>query len=62
MVAEAGVRPRRGRDLQGRYLSFSEREEIALAPKASAGDGICRMAGIVDVAAQRGDQSQRLLD
>jgi transposase, IS30 family len=31
-VAEAsGVRPRRGRDLQGRYLSFSEREEIALA-------------------------------
>ena len=26
-----GVRPRRGRDLQGRYLSFAEREEIALA-------------------------------
>jgi IS30 family transposase len=26
-----GVRPRRGRDLQGRYLSFFEREEIALA-------------------------------
>ncbi len=25
-----GVRPRRGRDLQGRYLSFAEREEIAL--------------------------------
>jgi Helix-turn-helix domain len=25
-----GVRPRRGRDLQGRYLSFGEREEIAL--------------------------------
>jgi transposase, IS30 family len=25
------VRPRRGRDLQGRYLSFAEREEIALA-------------------------------
>ena len=26
-----GVRPRRGRDLQGRYLSFAEREEIAVA-------------------------------
>jgi IS30 family transposase len=25
-----GVRPRRGRDLQGRYPSFGEREEIAL--------------------------------
>ena len=25
-----GVRPRRGRDLQERYLSFGEREEIAL--------------------------------
>jgi IS30 family transposase len=29
-----GVRPRRGRDLQGRYLSFAEREEIALARAA----------------------------
>lgn len=28
--ATGGVRPRRGRDLQGRYLSFAEREEIAL--------------------------------
>jgi hypothetical protein len=26
-----GVRPRRGRDLRGRCLSFAEREEIALA-------------------------------
>lgn len=26
----SGVRPRRGRDLQGRYLSFAEREENAL--------------------------------
>jgi IS30 family transposase len=25
-----GVRPRRGLDLQGRYLSFTEREELAL--------------------------------
>ena len=30
MAAAGGVRPRRGRDLQGRYLSFAEREEIAL--------------------------------
>ena len=29
--AEGGVRPRRGRDLKGRCLSFSEREEIAVA-------------------------------
>ena len=28
--AEGGVRPRRGRDLKGRCLTFSEREEIAL--------------------------------
>ena len=27
---EGGVRPRRGRDLKGRCLSFAEREEIAL--------------------------------
>jgi IS30 family transposase len=29
--AEGGVRPRRGRDLKGRCLSFAEREEIAVA-------------------------------
>jgi len=29
-----GVRPSRGRDLQGRYLSFAEREEIALGRAA----------------------------
>lgn len=29
LVAAGGVRPRRGRNLQGRYLSFVEREEIA---------------------------------
>ena len=34
IVASGGVRPRRGRDLQGRYLSFSEREEIAVARAA----------------------------
>jgi transposase, IS30 family len=37
MVAAGGVRPRRGRDLLGRYLSFSEREEIALARAAGEG-------------------------
>ena len=30
MVAEHGIRPRRGRGLKGRCLTFSEREEIAL--------------------------------
>ena len=31
VTACGGVRPRRGRDLKGRCLSFGEREEIALA-------------------------------
>jgi hypothetical protein len=34
ILAAGGVRPRRGRDLHGRYLSFSEREEIALGRAA----------------------------
>jgi len=38
-----GVRPRRGRDLQGRYLSFSEREEIALG--RAGGESIRSIAG-----------------
>jgi transposase, IS30 family len=37
-----GVRPRRGRNLQGRYLSFAEREEIALA--RAAGESIRAIA------------------
>ncbi len=37
-----GVRPRRGRNLQGRYLSFAEREEIALA--RAAGESIRQVA------------------
>jgi transposase, IS30 family len=36
VVASGGVRPRRGRNLQGRYLSLAEREEIALARAAGA--------------------------
>src|SRR5512132_2652602 len=31
VAAHGGMRPRRGRDLKGRCLSFGEREEIALA-------------------------------
>ena len=31
VAACGGIRPRRGRDLKGRCLSFAEREEIALA-------------------------------
>jgi len=34
LVAAGGVRPRRGRDLKGRCLSFAEREEIALGRAA----------------------------
>jgi len=30
VVVNGGVRPRRGRDLKGRCLSFAEREEVAL--------------------------------
>ena len=37
-----GVRPRRGRNLQGRYLSFAEREEIAMA--RAAGESIRQVA------------------
>jgi len=32
--AAGGVRPRRGRDLQGKYLSFADREQIALGRAA----------------------------
>ena len=34
LAAAGGVRPRRGRDLTGRYLSFAERDEIAVARAA----------------------------
>jgi transposase, IS30 family len=42
LVAAGGVRPRRGRDLVGRYLSFSEREEIALG--RAAGESVRSIA------------------
>jgi len=42
-IREAGgVRPRRGRNLRGRYLSFAEREEIALGK--AAGDSMRTIA------------------
>ncbi len=41
-AAAGGVRPRRGRALQGRYLSFAEREEIALA--RAGGESMRRIA------------------
>lgn len=42
LVAAGGVRPRRGRNLQGRYLSFSEREEIAVG--VAAGESVRSIA------------------
>ena len=40
--AAGGVRPRRGRDLKGRCLTFAEREEIALGH--AAGEGVRAIA------------------
>ena len=42
IAAAGGVRPRRGRDLQGRYLSFCEREEIAVG--RAAGESVRSIA------------------
>jgi IS30 family transposase len=42
MLAEHGIRPRRGRNLTGRCLTFTEREEIALGH--AAGDSVRRIA------------------
>jgi IS30 family transposase len=43
LAAAGGVRPRRGRDLKGRCLTFSEREEIALA--RAGGESMRAIAG-----------------
>ena len=43
LAAEGGVRPRRGRDLKGRCLTFSEREEIALG--RAGGESMRAIAG-----------------
>jgi len=42
LVAAGGVKPRRGRDLQGRYLSFVEREEISVG--VAAGESVRSIA------------------
>jgi hypothetical protein len=43
MAASGGIRPRRGRNLAGRYLSLAEREEIALG--RARGESIRDIAG-----------------
>jgi IS30 family transposase len=42
ILAEGGIRPRRGRDLKGRCLTFAEREEIALG--RAAGESVRSIA------------------
>ncbi len=42
VIANGGVRPRRGRDLKGRCLSFGEREQIAMS--CAAGDTVRAIA------------------
>jgi IS30 family transposase len=43
LAAENGIRPRRGRDLKGRCLTFAEREEIALG--RAGGESMRTIAG-----------------
>jgi hypothetical protein len=43
LIAENGIRPRRGRDLKGRCLTFAEREEIAVG--RAAGESMRASAG-----------------
>jgi transposase-like protein len=46
LAASGGVRPRRGRDLKGRCLTFAEREEIAVArPGGESMRSIARRLG-----------------
>ena len=45
VAACGGVRPRRGRNLKGRCLSFSEREEIALARARRLSELLCVRPG-----------------
>ncbi len=51
LVEAGGVRPRRGRGLKGRCLSFAEREEIALA--RAAGDSMRLIADRLGRSASR---------
>jgi IS30 family transposase len=43
LIAENGIRPRRGRDLKGRCLTFAEREEIAVG--RAGGESMRAIAG-----------------
>ena len=43
LIAESGIRPRRGRDLKGRCLTFAEREEIAVG--RAGGESMRAIAG-----------------
>jgi transposase, IS30 family len=43
LIAENGIRPRRGRDLKGRCLTFAEREEIAV--RRAGGESMRAIAG-----------------
>ena len=52
--AAGGVRPRRGRGLEGRYLSFAEREEIAVG--RAAGPDCGDRAGVEAEAGEAGDE------
>jgi hypothetical protein len=52
LVEAGGVRPRRGRNLKGRWLSFAEREEIALA--RAAGESMRSIARRLGVAGRNG--------
>ena len=49
LVAAGGVRPRRGRDLKGRCLTFAEREEIAVL--RAQGESLRQIAAVIGRAA-----------
>jgi IS30 family transposase len=46
VIANGGVRPRRGRNLKGRCLTFADREEIAL--RRAAGASVRSIASLLD--------------
>src|SRR5450631_269460 len=55
--AEGGIRPRRGRDLKGRCLTFAEREEIAVA--RAGGESMRSIAAGWDATRRRSVSSGR---
>ncbi len=59
LAAAGGVRPRRGRNLKGRCLTFAQREEIAILRaqgqslrRIGRGDRMLRLDGVPGAAAQ----------